>query len=143
MKLKTDMPVTPLTPTADTRKHFDLDLKFGQAGEQWLKLLGVDATQMEVKRDGHCVRTGNLFFETQCGDNDSGINVTHADYWCYIADTERTPVAVFIFATEVLRRNLDRLLTAGSIRKIKNIGDGGRVSGLLVPMTMIEELVQP
>lgn len=137
------MPVTPLTPTADTRKHFDLDLKWGQAGERWLKLLGVSAAQMEVKRDSHCARTGNLFFETQCGDSDSGINVTHADYWCNIVDVAQKPVAVFIFATETLRRNLARLIESGSIHKKHGVGDGGRVSGLIVPMTMLEELVQP
>jgi hypothetical protein len=137
------MPVAPLTPTADTRKHFDLDLKFGQDGEQWLKMLGVSAAQMEVKRDSHTVRTGNLFFETQCSGKDSGINVTTADWWCSIADVDRKPVAVFIFATELLRQNLSRLIALGRIHKKHGIGDGGRVSGLLVPLTMTEELIQP
>lgn len=137
------MPVTPLTQTADAKKHFDLDLKWGQDGEQWLKLLGRDAAQMEVKRDSKSVRTGNLFFETQCSGVDSGINVTHADYWCSIVDVASKPVAVLIFETETLRRNIARLLRLGFIHKKHNVGDGGHVSGLLIPMTMIEELVQP
>ena len=47
----------------EIRKKFDLDLKYGQQGEQWLSILG-DEIQMEVKRERDCwLKTGNIYFE--------------------------------------------------------------------------------
>jgi len=42
---------------------------------------------VEVKRDKHSDRTGNVFIETYCNKIESGINASTADYWAYLTKT--------------------------------------------------------
>ena len=42
---------------------------------------------VEVKRDKHTDRTGNVFIETYCNKVESGINISTADYWAYLTKT--------------------------------------------------------
>lgn len=118
---------------------FDLDLKFGEEGEQWLMHLANERT-LEVKRDRMWHKTGNVFFEVECNSKPSGINVTTADYFAYILTKDKKQIGVFIWETEHLREALKKAATEGLVKKIKG-GDGGRVTGLLVPVEKLGMLM--
>lgn len=71
---------------------FDLDLSFGLEGESLVKQLLTAGQTIEVKRDRRWVQTGNLYIETSCFFNrsnsweQSGVNVTKADYWAFVLE---------------------------------------------------------
>lgn len=75
------------------RSDFDLDLRFGQAGEIMVNsLLTAPIETVEVKRDRRWKNTGNLYVETLCwSDNNaewypSGIQATKATHWTWVLE---------------------------------------------------------
>lgn len=67
---------------------FDIDLRFGQAGERTVAdLLTIET--VEVKTDRKWFATGNLYIETECWKNKtnqwerSGISTTKATHWAF------------------------------------------------------------
>ena len=131
-----------LSEPAAWSKHFDLDLKFGQEGEQWLKLLG-NEQKIEVKRERDTwAKTGNIFFELLHKGNPSGIAATTSQFWAHILSLNGVPQGVLIFSVPILKHNLRRLARCGSIRQIDG-GDGGGSTGYLVPLALSHELLKP
>ena len=71
---------------------FDLDLEFGQEGENFVKELLTDGSTIEVKRDRKWKQTGNVYIETECffTANEkwhlSGLSVTKAKYWAFVLE---------------------------------------------------------
>ena len=53
-----------MSPTKGFNPHFDLCLKFGEQYENEFQKI-VEGKQIEIKTDGACHRTGNVFVETQ------------------------------------------------------------------------------
>lgn len=51
--------------------NFDLDLKFGQLGEQYVSDVFTGDIKSEVKTDRRWVDTGNIYVETECYKNGS------------------------------------------------------------------------
>lgn len=120
--------------------RFDLDLKFGQQGEQWLTLLA-DERKIEVKRERDIWKTtGNICFEFRCSGKPSGIAVTQADYWAHILCFEGKQESVLLFRTELLRGRLREMMKRKEL-KIVNGGDGERAEIILYPLTMINKLL--
>jgi len=75
------------------RSDFDLDLRYGQAGEIMVNsLLTAPIETVEVKRDRRWKNTGNLYVETWCwSDNNSewypsGIQATKATHWTWVLE---------------------------------------------------------
>ena len=115
---------------------FDIDLRFGQSGENWLKWLGDDAALVEVKTErGKWMETGMLAIEYECRGKPSGIAVTAADYWIHLLSRNGKVVGGFIwpvtdlrvFLREVFRDNPRHL-------KLAVGGDGGASRLILVPL---------
>jgi len=75
-----------------TLSSFDLDFRYGYAGEQLVEELLTNGKTVEVKRDRRWHETGNLYIEVQCWYNStqswqaSGIAVTEADYWAFVLE---------------------------------------------------------
>jgi hypothetical protein len=71
---------------------FDLDFRYGYAGEQLVEELLTNGKTVEVKRDRRWHETGNLYIEVECWYNitqswqASGIAVTEADYWAFVLE---------------------------------------------------------
>lgn len=84
--------------------EFDLDLEFGQEGENLVKELLTNGSTIEVKRDRRWKETGNLYIETECfytGNekwHQSGLSVTKAKYWAFVLEE-----AILIVPTDALR----------------------------------------
>lgn len=118
---------------------FDLDLKFGEEGEQWLKLLADERT-LEVKRDRMWAKTGNIFVEFECSGKPSGLFVTQADYFSYILSKDGINVCVFIWKTDIIKPIMQTWIDTAKY-KIVTGGDGGRVKGLVVPISALGGLI--
>ena len=75
-----------------TLSSFDLDFRYGYAGEQLVEELLTNGKTVEVKRDRKWHETGNLYIEVECWYNNtqswqaSGIAVTEADYWAFVLE---------------------------------------------------------
>ena len=75
-----------------TLSSFDLDFRYGYAGEQLVEELLTNGKTVEVKRDRKWHETGNLYIEVECWYNStqswqaSGIAVTEADYWAFVLE---------------------------------------------------------
>ena len=75
-----------------TLSSFDLDFRYGYAGEQLVEELLTNGKTVEVKRDRRWHETGNLYIEIECWYNSteswqaSGIAVTEADYWAFVLE---------------------------------------------------------
>lgn len=65
------------------RSGFDLDLKHGKLREEALGAILRGDQKVEIKSDGKCRETGNLFIEYRQKGRPSGIAVTEADYWAF------------------------------------------------------------
>jgi len=71
---------------------FDLDFRYGYAGEQLVEELLTNGKTVEVKRDRRWHKTGNLYIEVECWYNStqswqaSGIAITEADYWAFVLE---------------------------------------------------------
>lgn len=121
-----------------TPNNWQADLKFGEAGQTWLKELGQDTT-MEVKRDKMWYKTGNIFFEVSCSGKLSGVMSTEALYLAYILTKDDVQIATYLWRTSVLRKALHEALKTGIVKEITG-GDGNIVNGYLLPLTKVGEL---
>jgi hypothetical protein len=71
---------------------FDLDLSYGQAGENLVEELLTQGRTVEVKRDRKWHSTGNLYVEVECwymrteSWEPSGVMVTKAEYWAFVLE---------------------------------------------------------
>jgi hypothetical protein len=86
------------------RSKFDLDLQYGQAGENWLRWLGTDQAKVEVKTERDIwATTGNAVFEYESRGNKSGIAVTMSDYWVHIFKLGDVTTMALVLPTEDLK----------------------------------------
>ena len=76
-----------------SRSDFDLDLRYGQAGEVYVNsLLTAPVETVECKRDKRWIETGNLYVEMQCWSEfnqhwyDSGLTISRASHWSFILE---------------------------------------------------------
>lgn len=121
-------------------KDFDLDLKFGQQGEQWLTLLA-DEQQIEVKRErDQWATTGNICFEIRYKGEPSGIAATKAQWWAHILYLKGENKAIFLFLVSDLRAKLRELVKTKQLRMV-NGGDGDHSALILCPLEKIHLLV--
>lgn len=120
------------------RSKFDIDLQYGQDGEQWLKILGTDQAKMEVKTErDKWAETGNAVFEYECRGKRSGIAVTTSDYWCHNFMLNGRCCMTMIFAVEDLKTFLRQCIhTKGYAGSRLTIGGDDNASKvILVPIT--------
>tara|TARA_R110000868_G_scaffold244629_1_gene500999 strand:+ start:1068 stop:1448 length:381 start_codon:yes stop_codon:yes gene_type:complete len=121
-------------------KDFDLDLRFGQEGEEWLRMLAKEQT-IEVKRErDKWATTGNIVFEIRCNGVPSGLSATKSDWWAHILSIAGQPQSVILLRTEKLKERLRELITSKHL-KITRGGDGNRVEMILLPIDEIHLLL--
>ena len=108
------------------RAGFDLDLRHGEAREDALvhAMLG---THVEVKSDGRCRYTGNVFVEFRHRGRPSGLATTTAERWAIEYDDD----AWLIVPTDRVR-DLARRALAEERRALG--GDEDQSEGALVPV---------
>jgi hypothetical protein len=73
------------------RSDFDIDLRYGQEGESYVKSL-LNLETIEVKRDKRWKETGNLYIEVWCWSQNnrewypSGLQATKATHWSFVLE---------------------------------------------------------
>jgi hypothetical protein len=73
------------------RSDFDIDLRYGQEGESYVKQL-LNIETIEVKRDKRWKNTGNLYIEVWCWSENnsewypSGLQATKATHWAFVLE---------------------------------------------------------
>ena len=126
---------------------FDLDLAFGQAGEQWLTMLGAPGgVKIEVKteRDMWFI-TGNVIFEYRCRGKRSGIAATQADFWVHLLSLDGKIVGMFGWSVVSLKFFLKRCYDNPSAYKsrLAQGGDDGQSSFIIVPISQLYHINFP
>lgn len=124
------------------RKHFDEDLRFGEAGQKWLLWLA-DEAMVEVKAErDKWHKTGNLYFEYECRGQPSGFAATRSHYWAHILHLNGTNHGVMVFHTKRLKENLRLLIKEKNpaVQLVKG-GDDRATKGVLVHLSCLKELV--
>ena len=124
---------------------FDLDLKFGHEGEEWLRtLLGDQYTcqqcgeeqglKGEVKRERDMWHvTRNLFFEFEWNGKPSGFKATQADWWVHILTLHGQNMGAFLLPVPRLREELRKLVNEKHARVTAG-GDQHKARGVLLPL---------
>jgi hypothetical protein len=88
---------------------FDLDYRFGAAGESLVHELLTGGKTVEVKRDRKWHVTGNLYIEIMCwyqgteSWKDSGITTSLADYWAFVLNSSVLMVQVDVLVKAVAK----------------------------------------
>ena len=71
--------------TYDEMKKFDLDLKFGHLGEDFVRDMQNGNTMIEVKTERDIWKnTGNIAIEIRCNSVPSGISTTGSAVWIHL-----------------------------------------------------------
>lgn len=122
--------------------NWDIDLKFGETGENWILLLGSDKSKIEVKTErDDWARTGNIAIEFQFKGNPSGIAKTTADWWIHLLTLGGEVKAAFILPVPTLRQ----FVFVNAINKQFRIVTGGDNKDsdlILVPIEMIHHITK-
>lgn len=123
--------------------NFKADLEFGQLGEAFVSELGKDVS-IEVKTDRKWHKTGNIFIEISCNGKPSGIMSTKASYLVYLLHKDGVQVGGYILQVNPLKKAIKSCLNDGleGYRQIDWGGDGGRVTGIVVALTSMGELIK-
>lgn len=89
---------------------FDIDLRFGQAGEVLVNsLLTAPIENVEVKRDRRWKETGNLYIETWCWSDNlsqwypSGLATATATHWSWVLEE-----MVLTFPVALIKQTIKR-----------------------------------
>jgi hypothetical protein len=112
------------------REGFDLDLKHGQSREDAISAILRGEKLVEVKSDGKCRSTGNLFIEFEQKGRPSGIAVTKAGYYAFEYNDDEW----LIVPTAKLKRVARQYFKMG---EVKSGGDNNNYKGVLVPVTAL------
>ena len=122
--------------------NWDIDLKFGEDGENWILLLGSDKSKIEVKTErDDWARTGNIAIEFQFRGNPSGIAKTTADWWIHLLAFGGEVKAAFVLPVPALRQ----FVFVNAINrqfKIVTGGDNKDSDLILVPIEMIHHITK-
>jgi hypothetical protein len=84
------------------RNEFDLDLIYGQKGENLLRSI-LTTPIVEVKRDRMTYKTGNVIVEYECRGKPSGIAITKSEWFSFVLSGEYKDEVIIIIKTSRLK----------------------------------------
>jgi hypothetical protein len=122
---------------------FDKDLKFGEAGENWLVWLGSPNVKVEVKTErDQWANTGNVVFEYRCRGRDSGVTATRSDVWVHLLWKDGGVVGGFIWSVPHLKAFLREVVaTPGEFGARLVSGGDDKVSEMIVvPLSQLHKI---
>ena len=108
---------------------FDIDLKFGEAGEEKLKQILKDP-KIEVKRDRWTYKTGNIAVEYWCRNKPSGISVSKANWWAFIITADNKDDIILLIESNALKKICRKYYNMG---RTKEMGDNNLSKSVLIP----------
>ena len=119
--------------------RFDIDLDFGNIGEEYIQNVFDGNCWVEVKTERDIWKTtGNMFIEYECRKKLSGISVTKAKTWVYCFYYKDKIEYSMIYNLHLLKQKLKYLDKKGITKRV-NGGDDNLSKGLLIP---IKEMIK-
>mgnify|MGYP003637097338 CR=1 FL=1 len=127
-------------PKVDYKKsNFDLDLKFGEMGEDYILRVFESGNKVEVKTERDIwKKTGNIAIEIRFKGRKSGLSITDAETWCHILTYNGKVVGTIVVPVEFLKKRVKKLIK-NKKAKIKFAGDNEESQVVLLPIKYIWE----
>jgi len=127
-------------PKVDYKKsNFDLDLKFGEMGEDYILRVFESGNKVEVKTERDIwKKTGNIAIEIRFKGRKSGLSITDAETWCHILTYNGKVVGTIVVPVEFLKKRVKKLIKDKKA-KIKFAGDNEESQVVLLPIKYIWE----
>ena len=126
-------------PNIEELKKFDLDLKFGEKGEEFVRdvLQGNGKIEVKTERDEgspkQCKTTGNLAIEIRYNGEKSGLSSTESQTWVHLLSENGDIKGGFIFDVDYLKDLVKRLVRENKAKLTKG-GDFNASQLVLVPI---------
>ena len=91
-------------------KGFDLDLKFGKMGEEFVQEVMEGNSKVEIKTERDIWKTtGNIAIEIRCKGKPSGLSTTEASTWIHLLAYDNEIKGGFIFKVGLLKSKIKEL----------------------------------
>ena len=85
-------------------KEFDLDLKFGKMGEEFVQGVLEGNSKIEIKTERDKWKdTGNIAIEIRCNGKPSGLTTTEASAWVHLLSYKDNILGGFILNVKKLK----------------------------------------
>ena len=118
-------------------KKFDIDLEFGQMGEEFVRDLQNGNNKIEVKTERDIWKTtGNIAVEIRCNGKPSGISTTGSNIWIHLLSDNNKIVGGYIFSVDYLKKKIIDLKEKGKLKLVMG-GDFNASQMALIPRTVL------
>ena len=115
-------------------KGFDVDLKFGKMGEDFVADVFEGNSKVEVKTERDIWRTtGNIAIEIRCSGKASGLSTTESTIWIHLLAYNGVIEGGFIFKVDQLKDKIKRLHKEKKIKMVMG-GDNNLSQMVLLPI---------
>ena len=120
--------------TEEYAKGFDLDLKFGKLGEDFVKDIQDGNNKIEVKTERDIWKTtGNIAIEMRYKGNPSGISTTESNLWVHLLSYKGVIEGGFMFNVDLLKEKIKKLHKSGDLKMVMG-GDDNMSQMALLPI---------
>ena len=120
--------------TEEYSKGFDLDLKFGKLGENFVNDIQNGNDKIEVKTERDIWKTtGNIAIEMRYRGNPSGISTTESSLWVHLLSYKGVIEGGFMFKVDILKEKIKKLHKSGNLKMVMG-GDDNMSQMALLPI---------
>jgi hypothetical protein len=120
--------------TEEYAKGFDLDLKFGKLGEDFVKDIQDGNDKIEVKTERDIWKTtGNIAIEMRYKGYPSGISTTESSLWVHLLSYKGVIEGGFMFKVDLLKEKIKKLHKDGNLKMVMG-GDDNMSQMALLPI---------
>ena len=115
-------------------KGFDLDLKFGKMGEEFVAEVFEGNSKVEVKTERDIWKTtGNIAIEIRCNGKPSGLSTTESTVWVHLLAHNGAIEGGFLFKVDQLKEKIKNLHKEGNLKMVMG-GDDNLSQMALLPI---------
>ena len=120
-------------------KGFDLDLKFGKLGEEFVKDMQLGNRKIEVKTERDIWKTtGNIAIELRYKGQPSGLSTTDSNVWVHLLSYKGVIEGGFMFKVALLKDKIKKLHKDGDLKMVMG-GDDNMSQMALLPIKELFE----
>ena len=120
--------------TEEYAKGFDLDLKFGKLGEDFVKDIQDGNNKIEVKTERDIWKTtGNIAIEMRYKGSPSGISTTESNLWVHLLSYKGGIEGGFMCNVDLLKEKIKKLHKSGNLKMVMG-GDDNMSQMALLPI---------
>ena len=120
--------------TEEYAKGFDLDLRFGKLGEDFVKDIQDGNNKIEVKTERDIWKTtGNIAIELRYKGNPSRLSTTESNVWIHLLSHKGVIEGGFMFNVDLLKEKIKKLHKSGDLKMVMG-GDDNMSQMALLPI---------